>query len=68
MAIITRPKQWAYFPSKSEWDETDPTDRIRQSALLLLDSLDRQETSMTQRIRIAVNVLKRAIREEHKVD
>ncbi len=68
MAIRQKPAQWTHFPSKSEWDETDSTERIRRSAELLIDSLDRHEAPVTDRTRIALKTLRRAIREEHAVD
>lgn len=68
MTMILKTEKWTYFPSKSEWDETDKMDRIRQSARLLLDSLDRHNVPVTDRIRIAITVLSRALREENTVD
>ncbi len=68
MAIRTRPKNWDYFPTETEWEATDPTERIRQSARLLIDSVERVDHPVTERTRIAIYTLKRALSSEKKVD
>ncbi len=65
MAIKTVSKPWAYFPTQEVWEATDGTERIRRTAALLIDALDRVDTPMTERTRIALYWMKRALLNEN---
>lgn len=65
MAITKVAPAWHYFPTLTEWDETEGTERIRRCAALLTDALDRHDTPMTERTRIALYHMKRALLQEN---
>lgn len=64
MAIKLRSKQWRYFPSDDEWEETEPTERVRRCAKLMVEVLGRYDRPLTQREQTALRFLKRALAEE----